>query len=68
MPQDVITDSFNKMGAEIIKYIIIAGILALPFAWLNEKLKKKEKEKEARKEEERIQRAIQKALNEDRKK
>lgn len=51
----------------IIKYILIAGIIALPFAWVNGKLKKKEAEKKTAAEEAKIQRAVEKALKNDKK-
>lgn len=52
----------------IIKYLLIAGVIAIPFAILNGKLKKREQQAKDKKEEAKIQRAVQKALEEDRKK
>lgn len=56
--------SFNDIGIQIIKYIIIAAVCAIPFIFLNAKLKKKEKEKKNKAEEERIARAVKKAMQE----
>ena len=52
----------------IIKYMLIAGVIALPFAYINGKLKKKEQKAKDKKDEAKIQHAVEKALeNRDRK-
>ncbi|MEG1632400.1 MAG: hypothetical protein RR423_09180, partial [Hydrogenoanaerobacterium sp.] len=48
----------------IIKYLLIAFVVALPFIFINAKLKKKEQQAKTKREEAKITRAVKKALDE----